>query len=78
MYVYLIQSINHPEKHYVGSTDNLQDRLATHNREASIHTSKFAPWKITTYLWFDDRAKAKNFEVYLKTGSGRSFIKNRL
>ena len=30
-YVYILQSINQPEHHYVGHTDDLHDRLKRHN-----------------------------------------------
>lgn len=30
-YVYLIKSINHPNQHYVGFSDDLKTRIADHN-----------------------------------------------
>jgi len=30
-YVYLIRSVNYPEKTYIGDTENLKQRLETHN-----------------------------------------------
>ncbi|NBQ17781.1 GIY-YIG nuclease family protein, partial [bacterium] len=36
---------------------------------------KFKPWNIVLYLSFTEESKAKDFEKYLKSGSGRSFAK---
>lgn len=77
-YVYLIQSISFPEVTYVGYTQNIDQRLETHNSGGSIHTAKCRPWKIIMYLCFTDQAKAKSFEKYLKSQSGRAFFKKRL
>jgi predicted GIY-YIG superfamily endonuclease len=77
-YVYLLQSIDHPDETYVGSTDDLKSRLATHNSGGSPHTANFKPWRLVTYLAFSDEGRAVAFERYLKTASGRAFAKKRL
>ncbi len=73
-YVYLLQSLNHPKEHYVGYSTDLRSRVKAHNWGDSKHTSKFAPWKLVTYVGFLDERTAKEFEWYLKTGSGRAFL----
>lgn len=77
-YVYLLQSLNHPDQRYVGLTDNLNQRLNTHNQGGSPHTSKYAPWRIVTAVRFDDDQRASAFERYLKSGSGRAFANKHL
>ena len=77
-YVYLLQSIPFPEKRYVGLTSNLKNRLNAHNRGQSLHTAKFKPWKLVTYVAFSNESKAVEFEEYLKSGSGRAFANKRL
>ncbi len=72
-YVYLLQSISHPNQRYVGITSNLQDRVEAHNEGVSSHTSKYKPWKIVTVIRFNNDAQAAAFERYLKSGSGRAF-----
>ncbi|MGE9745576.1 GIY-YIG nuclease family protein [Bdellovibrio bacteriovorus] len=72
MYVYSIKSINHP-KFYIGITADPKQRLADHNNGKSPHTSKYKPWKMAVCVWFADEQKAKDFEKYLKSGSGRAF-----
>jgi predicted GIY-YIG superfamily endonuclease len=73
--VYFLQSIANPERHYVGLTDNLQERLAKHNAGEVQHTAKFVPWTIKTAIAFRDRDRAAAFERYLKSGSGRAFAR---
>ena len=63
---------------YVGVTSDLENRLKEHNFGESIHTNKYGPWKLMTYIAFDSREKAITFERYLKSGSGRAFAKRHL
>ena len=42
-YVYLIQSVSHPDQRYIGCTDDLPARLERYNAGASKHTSKYQP-----------------------------------
>ncbi|MBA4138260.1 MAG: excinuclease ABC subunit C [Opitutus sp.] len=76
-YVYLIESVRHRARHYVGITSNLKSRLTDHNRGASPHTSKFRPWHLVAYFAFAEQKTAHAFEHYLKTGSGKAFLKKR-
>ena len=77
-YVYILQGIAEPDRRYVGIADDLKSRLADHNAGRSPHTSKYRPWRIQTYLAFDDPERAVSFERYLKSHSGRAFAKKRL
>jgi putative endonuclease len=77
-YVYLLESVSALGQRYIGVTSDLKRRLADHNAGKSPHTSKYAPWKLVTYVAFTDRQKAEAFEHYLKSGSGHAFAKKRL
>ena len=77
-YVYLLQSIPHPEQRYIGLTSNVETRLAAHNAGQSPHTAQYRPWEILTYHAFADASKAAAFEAYLKSGSGRAFGQKHL
>jgi len=77
-YVYIIKSKKYPKERYVGLTENLKERLRKHNRGGALHTSKYAPWKLVTCLFFSEKDMAVNFERYLKTHSGRAFGAKRL
>jgi predicted GIY-YIG superfamily endonuclease len=74
-YVYVLIDTTTETHHYVGSTQDLQNRLAKHNAGEVPHTSKFKPWRIQTAIAFDSKEKAVAFEDYLKSGSGREFAK---
>ena len=77
-YVYLLQSIAHPDQRYVGMTSDLKARLDQHNAGQSSHTAKFKPWRLITYVAFTELEKACSFERYLKSGSGHAFANKRL
>lgn len=77
-YVYLLQSESVIDQRYVGVTSDLKQRLAEHNAKKSPHTSKYAPWRLITYIAFSDAQKAETFERYLKSGSGHAFARKRL
>jgi len=76
-YVYILQSVQRPERFYAGFTGDLKRRLGEHNAGEDTHTSKFRPWQIKTAVAFADRQRAVEFEKYLKTASGRAFAKKR-
>ncbi len=77
-YVYILECIDEPDRHYVGITDDLRARLAKHNAGEVPHTSKFSGWRLKTYIAFSDVKRAFGFERYLKSASGRAFSKKRL
>jgi len=47
-----------------------------------VGSSKFTkghlPWKLVFYSAFPNKQKAKDFELYLKSGSGKAFVYKRL
>jgi len=77
-YVYVLRSCEYPKQTYVGYSSDLKQRLAHHNDGKSPHTSKFKPWKIAFYCAFETEEKAKQFEAYLKSHSGKAFASKRL
>lgn len=77
-YVYLLESDSVTGQRYVGFTSDLRRRLVEHNAGKSAHTSKYRPWRLVTYVAFSDKARAEQFERYLKSGSGHAFANKRL
>lgn len=75
-YVYILKCKD--GKTYVGCTDNLEDRIKRHKSGWVPATKNRLPVELITYLVFLDKYKAFNFEKYLKSGSGRAFLKKRL
>lgn len=76
-FVYILESLT-GEHFYTGVTDDLDARLSKDNAGEVIHTSKYRPWRIKTYVAFSDETRAFAFEKHLKSGSGRAFAKARL
>ena len=76
-YVYLLRSLSFPDQTYVGFSEDVDVRFSDHNKGKSIHTAKYRPWELVCYHAFTDMKKAKAFEAYLKTGSGRAFASKR-
>jgi predicted GIY-YIG superfamily endonuclease len=77
-YVYLIRSKTFPKQTYIAFTADLKERMAAHNAGKSKHTAKYLPWKLVSYHAFADQRRAREFEHYLKTGSGQAFANKRL
>ncbi len=77
-YVYRIRSVTHPERFYTGYSSDLKARLEHHNSGCCDYTRPFRPWRVVWYSAFEDESKAREFERYLKSGSGQAFAKKRL
>ena len=77
-YVYLLRSIDNPERTYIGFTTDLKKRFKAHNSGQSSHTAKYRPWKLETYLAFSTEENARAFETYLKSHSGMALANKRL
>jgi predicted GIY-YIG superfamily endonuclease len=77
-YAYILQSILCPNQYYYGFTTNVWIRLRYHNLGRSGYTYKYKPWKLIFYAAFETEKLAKDFEKYLKSASGRAFLRKRL
>jgi len=77
-YVYILESQQHSKRYYIGFTIDLESRLRKHNDSEVPHTSKYGPWRIKTAIAFTDEKRARSFERYLKSPSGRAFSIKRL
>ena len=75
-YVYILKSCKASDRFYVGFTNDIERRIKEHaSPTKDNYTYRFSPWKLETYIVFENRTVAKNFEAYLKTSSGRTFLK---
>ena len=77
-YVYVLQSEKFKGQLYFGSISDIKKRLKAHNAGQSPHTSKYKPWKVIWYGAFESTQVARDFEKYLKTASGKAFLRKRL
>ncbi len=72
-YVYILKCYD--KRLYVGCTDDLKKRIERHQKGYVPATLKKLPLKLLNYFAFENKIKAFEFEKYLKSGSGRAFIK---
>ncbi len=72
-YVYMLESLAEPARHYVGLTHDLYARLRLHTGGSVPSSANARPWRIKTAVAFTDGFRAAAFERYLKSGSGRAF-----
>ncbi len=63
---------------YYGYTTDLRNRLILHNKGKVFSTKTHIPWKLVWYGAFGTEQEAKDFELYLKSGSGKAFAYKRL
>jgi putative endonuclease len=63
---------------YFGSTVNLKARFQLHNNGQVQSTKTHIPWKLVWYSAFSTEKEARDFELYLKNGSGKAFAYKRL
>jgi putative endonuclease len=76
-YTYILYS-SKSQNFYYGYTEDLRKRFGEHNKGLSKSTAPYRPWKLLFYAAFENMKKAKDFELYLKTGSGKAFAYKRL
>lgn len=72
-YVYILRCFD--KRTYIGSTNDLKDRIKRHQSGYIPATKNRLPIKLIAYFAFNNETTARNFEQYLKSGSGRAFIK---
>ena len=74
-YVYVLQSLS---RHYlyVGLTSNLDQRFDTHQSGRNKTTAPYRPFQLYYVEQFSSRLEARQREKYLKSGSGKEFLKS--
>ena len=78
-YVYILKSQKDFKQFYIGYTTDLENRMKQHqNPKASAYTRQYAPWELETYIVFKNKELALQFEIYLKSHSGRAFLRKHL
>lgn len=73
-FVYILKSLS-ADKSYVGISGDVERRLAEHNSGKSYYTKRHLPWKVVYTEKFDSVREAREKEKWLKTTSGRRFLK---
>ncbi len=76
-YTYVLKSTVNG-RHYTGSTNNLERRIAEHNSGKTKSTSLTRPFTLVYKEEYNTRLEARRRELFLKTGQGRELLKNIL
>lgn len=76
-YVYVLQSLK-SKRWYTGYTHDLRKRFSQHNANESGWTKNRGPFHLIYYEACHNEEDAKAREVFLKTGMGKRYLKNRL
>lgn len=73
-FVYILKSLV-ANKSYVGMTNDLTRRLDEHNSGKHFYTKRYCPWVMIYSEEYDSLKGARAREKYLKSASGRKFLK---
>lgn len=76
--MFYVYSLKCRDGYYIGCTDNLKDRIDRHKKGYVKATLDRLPVKLEFYFAINDKYKAFESEKYLKSGSGRVFVKKHL
>jgi len=76
-YTYILKS-SKSNIFYYGYSADLKTRFQEHNNGRSKFTKVHIPWELVFYAAFPTEQQAKDFELYLKSGSGKAFAYKRL
>lgn len=75
-YVYILRCES-GEK-YIGTTQDLKNRLIEHNSGETKTTKNNGVYKVVWYCAFPSKPRAYEFEKYLKSSSGYAFTSKHL
>lgn len=76
-FVYILES-QVDKSLYVGSTQNVKERLMEHNEGKAKYSGSKRPFVLKWFCAFPDKKLALKFERYLKHGSGFAFARKHL
>ena len=72
-YTYILYSKS-IDKFYVGSTNNIDNRIYRHNKGQSKYTRKGIPWELVYLEKFNNRTDAYRREKQIKNMKSRKYI----
>jgi putative endonuclease len=74
-FVYIIYSES-LQRYYVGSTNNISDRLRRHNSGQGKYTRIGIPWKLINSFEFSTRPEAVRLEMKIKKRGIKRFLED--
>jgi len=73
--MYYVYSLQCRDGYYIGCANDIEARIEKHQKGYVPATKKRLPIKLEFYIALPDKYKAFELEKYLKSGSGRAFLK---
>jgi putative endonuclease len=74
-FVYILQSEKN-KSYYVGSTQNLSERIERHNQGRSKYTRSLRPWNLVYSEELQDRSSAVKRENEIKSRKKKRYIED--
>ena len=68
--VYFLRSVKKPDRFYVGSSGDLENRIKKHNSPEAGWTKRYQPWKVVYTEIFATCGEAVGRERFLKSKEG--------
>jgi putative endonuclease len=75
-YVYFLKSLKNKDL-YIGSTEDITNRVSRHNAGKVRSTQFYRPWELLGYESFETRSEAVRREMHLKTGQQKEILKRK-
>ena len=75
-FVYLLRSLKNNDL-YVGSTEDIENRLTKYNAGKVRSTKFYRPWQLLDFESYPARSEAVRREKFLKTGQQKEMLKNK-
>jgi putative endonuclease len=75
-YTYVLKSERNGHL-YVGFTSDLKRRIEEHNKGKVRSTKNRKPLRLVYYEEYGDKTSGRKREIFLKSGQGRLYLKNR-
>ena len=75
--VYVLRS-ERDQKRYIGTTNNIEERLLEHKSGLVKSTKNRRPLKLIYTEEYEDKTESLRREKFFKSGQGREYLKNEL
>lgn len=75
-YTYVLKSLKNSDI-YIGSTENLNNRISRHNSGKVKSTKGYCPWQLLESHTFQTRSEAVKYEKFLKQHQQKELIQKK-
>ena len=75
-FVYFLKSSKNDDL-YIGSTENLEKRISSHNSGKVKSTKFYRPWELLEYEEYESRSEAVKKEKFFKSHQQKEILKEK-